>query len=96
MDAPRRLRALGVVGGIPVRVGLAAADGAPDLVDVSVEFSRTGLERRFRLARNEMPPEELGDEGITGLNYVPTPGASIDVQFVCEASPPSRAPIPAR
>ena len=34
-----------------------------------------------------MPPYELlGFHGFTGLNYIATPGSSVDVQFICEAS----------
>lgn len=73
---------------IPVHAKLAPAADAPELVELTLAFPRSGLERRFLLSREEMPPYELiGSHGFTGLNYVTTPDSGVDVQFICEASP---------
>ncbi len=74
---------------IPVRAKLEPASDAPtELVELTIAFPRSNLEQTFRLERDHMPPYELsGFHGFTGLNYVSTPGSSVDVQFVCEASP---------
>jgi hypothetical protein len=73
---------------IPVSAKLAPAPDAPDLVDLSISFPRSNMEQHFRVAREEMPPYDLiGSHGFSGLNYVATPGSSVDVQFICEASP---------
>lgn len=55
-----------------------------DLSDVVLEFPRSGLEQHYRLATNEAPPPTVAfDHGFSGLNYVTTPGSSVEVQYWC-------------
>ena len=76
--------------GIPVRAKLTPVmEEQGELIDLTIAFPRSNLEQHFVLEKDRMPPYELiGGHGFTGLNYVSTPGTSVDVQFICEASPP--------
>ena len=87
-------QSLDIALGITAKVTLVPALAADVVLTVDLPSSR--LTRAFELPDRVRPGFEfVGGEGFSGLNYVATPGSTIDTQFVCEASPSDEArPLP--